>query len=92
MAKIVKDFKPCKKRGPVPRYPWGEWLDGQQWQLTRGEDFKSELVVMQDTIRKKAKKLGILVSVWYGDDDNSLVVQSRGKGKPKKRKKAKAKK
>jgi N-acetyl-anhydromuramyl-L-alanine amidase AmpD len=84
MAKVLKDFKPSRKRGPEPRYPWDDWFDGQQWLLTRDEDFKSTLVIMQDTIRKKAKKLKKRVSVWYGDEDGTLVVQCTGSIEEKK--------
>jgi hypothetical protein len=37
MAKILKDSVfPTRTRS---KHPWDEWLDGQVWQLTEGEDF-----------------------------------------------------
>lgn len=35
-------------------YPWDEWLDGDVWQLTSGEDFDGHPLMMERIIRTRA--------------------------------------
>jgi len=35
-------------------YPWDEWLDGDIWQLTQGEDFDTHPLMMERIIRTRA--------------------------------------
>lgn len=35
-------------------YPWDDWLDGDIWRLTRGEDFEPHPLMMERVIRTRA--------------------------------------
>jgi hypothetical protein len=35
-------------------YPWEQWLDGDIWQLTEGEDFQTHPLMMERIIRTRA--------------------------------------
>lgn len=42
-------------------YPWEEWLDGDIWQLTEGEDFNTHPLMMERIIRTRATARGAKV-------------------------------
>ena len=42
-------------------YPWSEWLDGDIWQLTEGEDFQTHPLMMERIIRTRATGRGAKV-------------------------------
>jgi len=86
MAKILKDFKPPKRKaGRRPLYPWAKWLDGKTRRLVKGTDFNCELATMDDNARKAADVRGLKVHVWREPDNKppSLVLQSFKVNKPK---------
>ena len=60
-------------------YPWDEWLNGDVWQLYKGEDFRSRTTTILANARAQARKRGGSVrsrSVREGDRE-SLVIQFR---------------
>ena len=38
------------------RYPWDEWLDGDPWQLVRGEDYDAKTATLISNARVQADK------------------------------------
>ena len=42
-------------------YPWTTWLDGDIWQLTKGEDFGAHPLMMERIIRTRATGRGAKV-------------------------------
>jgi hypothetical protein len=44
--------------GGQPRYPWEHWLDGQVWQLAKGDDYTSKAATVIANARTQAKRRG----------------------------------
>lgn len=42
-------------------YPWHRWLDGQAWELRRGEDFRCSLESFRSTCNRTARERGCRV-------------------------------
>jgi hypothetical protein len=59
------------------RYPWDEWLDGNVWELVRGEDFQAKLTTFRANAQGQAKKRGGRVRSKAADADgrDTLVIQ-----------------
>lgn len=81
MAKVLKDYRPPSY---ASEYPWDQWLNGEQWLVTKGQDFESTIRSFSVSVRKAAAKRGMGVSVTtYVDpethtkDENSLVIQAK---------------
>lgn len=58
MAKVVESHGAFRK---YQRYPWDEWLDGQQRELKMGKDFFVAPITVQRQALKTCKRLGIRV-------------------------------
>jgi hypothetical protein len=74
MSKIVSAFPQGNKRAPL--YPFDEWLDGNIYELERGED-KDFLVSpegIRSSIHNYAKRNGIRVRTKIRE--NSVFVQA----------------
>lgn len=72
MAQVVTGkFEFRKTRGI---YAWEQWLDGQAWKLTRGEDFKVEPTTFRLSVYQAAKRYGVKVHTSVQGKD--LVVQA----------------
>ena len=57
------------------KYPWRQWLNGQIWQLHKGEDFHVTIPSMILALNDAARRKGLLASsVPYGD--NVLFIQA----------------
>ena len=59
------------------RYPWDEWLNGEVWQLFKGEDYTSKTATILSNARIQAKRLGGSVRTRTLTDEGreSLVLQ-----------------
>jgi len=58
-------------------YPWTTWLDGDIWQLTKGEDFGAHPLMMERIIRTRATGRGAKVQLRHqplGDDPSFGVI------------------
>ena len=66
-------------RADKATYPWSEWLDGDIWQLTVGEDFSTHPLMMERIIRTRATGRGAKVRLRHeplnGDDFGVIVLQ-----------------
>jgi hypothetical protein len=67
------------------RYPWDEYLDGDVWELTVGEDFTSKLSTFRMNAKVQAKKRGgnVRSTLQHGEGGgpDKLVIQFfRGNG------------
>jgi hypothetical protein len=60
-------------------YPWDEWLDGDIWQLTQGEDFDPHPLMMERIIRTRATGKGAKVKLRHqplnGEPFGILILQ-----------------
>lgn len=82
MAKTLDKYTPKRKTpGPVPKYPWDKWLDGQIWVLEKGipasgsrrkGDFTCEVATMADNVRKTARRRGYGCTVH--EEDAKVVI------------------
>ena len=74
MARKLESF-------PAPfgtRYPWGEWLDGSDWELVRGDDYNSRTSSLRANAQIQAKKRGGRVrskSAKVPDGREAIVIQ-----------------
>jgi hypothetical protein len=67
-------------RGSVQsRYAWDELLDGDPWELVRGEDFDSKPSTLIASARAQAKRRGgnIRTRILTEDDRETVVLQFR---------------
>ena len=76
MAHILDTFP--DDGGPMNgrvQYPWGDWLDGQVWQLNRGVDFSSTPAEFRSQVYAAARrhKVSVRCAVL---DSNILVIQA----------------
>ena len=77
MARTVKEM-PASTRGS--KYPWGDWFDGQVWELTPGKDFDCNVDSMRQQAYQAAGAAG--VSVTTRERDEKLYIQTtKKKGK-----------
>lgn len=54
MAKALDRFPAL----PTQRYPWDQLMNGQVWQLTRGEDYTAKTPTVLANARAQAKRRG----------------------------------
>lgn len=80
------------------QYPWDQWLDGDIWQLTQGEDFMTHPLMMERIIRTRATTRQAKVRLRHlpinGDKDNPfgvIIIQRTDKDGPAEVRKAEAK-
>jgi hypothetical protein len=45
------------------KYPWAEWLDGDAWELVRGEDFTVTTSSLKTVIHQAASRAGLVATV-----------------------------
>ena len=65
-----------QRRTNGQRYPWEQWLDGQIWELTRGEDFSSKPETFRRSVYLAAERIDKKVLTRVMGD--RLVVQAIG--------------
>lgn len=58
MAQVVSIERFEKNRGHHSIYPWSQWLDGQPWELTRGEDFRISIHSFRTMAARAARQKG----------------------------------
>ncbi len=56
------------------RYPWNQWLDGQIWKLTRGEDFMRSPSAVRAAAWSYARYRHWKISCSV-PDNNTLIIQ-----------------
>jgi len=79
------------------QYPWDQWLDGDIWQLTQGEDFMTHPLMMERIIRTRATTRQAKVRLRHqplhegnGDPFGILIIQRTDRIGPADAKKAEA--
>lgn len=73
MAKLLETFE--FTRGSAPKYPIDQWLDGNIWELKRGEDFDVKTTTLRARLSRAAKAKGMKVSAKVVDED-TFVIQA----------------
>lgn len=63
-----------RKIGRPSKYPWVEWLDGEEHILIRGRDFDLNVETMRISALQAARKLGIDDLRTKVEDDDTLIV------------------
>lgn len=72
MAKKLKNFE--FRTNARDSMPWEEWLDGNIWQLTKGEDFDRSVESIRSGAFVKAKAMGLKVRTSV--KENTIVIQA----------------
>ena len=75
MSTILDSFPAGAPGGAKPKYPWGEWLDGRVWRLTRGFDFDCTIQSFRVMVHKSARDRGMKVRTVF-DGEDAIVVQA----------------
>lgn len=75
MARTLEQFPTLATQ----RYPWAEWLNGEVWQLFKGEDYTSKSSTVLSNARTQAKRLGgaVRTRTLVEEGRESLVIQYR---------------
>ena len=75
MAKALDHFPAL----PTQRYPWDQLMNGQVWQLTRGEDYDAKTLTVLANARAQAKRRGGTLRTRMLTDagNEQLVLQFR---------------
>jgi hypothetical protein len=73
MARTLKTYVRTKLAGRPVKYPWKMWLNGQIWEISKG-DITSSLVSFVDLARKTARKMGLKRSVYIDKIKGKNVV------------------
>ena len=71
MARKIETFPEGRR---ASRYPLGEWLDGDPWELVRGEDFEQTTTSMRSLLRTAAKQRGMRVRSRVQTDGDREVI------------------
>jgi hypothetical protein len=66
--------------GTDPKYPFAEWLNGQQWNLRRGRDFWGPPWALAKRIRGSANARGVKVELNYSDQGSTMDVRAVPRG------------
>lgn len=56
--RLRAEYKEQELSGRPPKYPWGEWFNGEVWELVKGEDFDSEPKSFRVHAHRTAKEYG----------------------------------
>lgn len=75
MSKVVDGF-PGNCKGRITRYPWDQWLDGQTWELTPGEDFGTSVATFRRVLHSAATARGRKYITRL--NDGKLYIQAIG--------------
>jgi hypothetical protein len=78
MARKLESFP----ASPTRRYPWDEWLNGDVWQIVRGEDYSARTTTVLSNARLQARRLGgsVRARTLVDSGRESLVLQFRRSG------------
>jgi hypothetical protein len=99
MAEKLKTFDFDKTQSELTTsekavYPWEDWLDGDVWQLTYGEDFSTHPLMMERIIRTRATGRKAKVRLRHlphnGDQWGVIVLQRTDVPGPTQRKRDEA--
>jgi hypothetical protein len=87
MADKLKDFDWSQPSNITPEgtdkvvYPWEEWLDGDIWQITEGDDFTTHPLMMERIIRTRATARGAKVRLRHqpinGNSPFGVIILQR---------------
>jgi hypothetical protein len=73
LARKLEEFPTAASR----RYPWDEWLNGDVWQLDRGDDYSAKTTTVMSNARARARQMGGVVRTRTvtADGRESIIVQ-----------------
>lgn len=75
MAKVV-EAPASWARTRKSKYDWDQWLDGQCWELTKGEDYTVSTTVLRSAANSAAKTRGLEVDFRTFDNGASVKLKS----------------
>ena len=77
MARKLEAFPDDVPGGGTRRYPWGEWTDGDVWEIRRGQDYDVESEHMRVNLHLKAEALSrkVRTKKFRDEDGERLVFQ-----------------
>ncbi len=62
--------------GVAPKYPWAEWLNGNEWTLVKGRDYWDDNAAMRRRVQSAANARRIKVVI-DGSDPRFLRVKAQ---------------
>ena len=74
MAKQIEEYN-FIQGGPKLKYDWGQWLDGNIWELKRPDDFQGNTQSVRTMAQRTGLQRGFKVRTSVVDDD-TLVIQA----------------
>tara|TARA_R100001230_G_C5544659_1_gene74241 strand:- start:84 stop:563 length:480 start_codon:yes stop_codon:yes gene_type:complete len=74
MAKVLSEFPHENAAGRPSVYPWDQWLDGQPWMLTIGEDYKTTTRQFRGAAEAAARRKGLWIR--GAVQQNGIVIQA----------------
>ena len=72
MARTLKEWP--RKNSGGSKYPWGKWLNGQMWELTRKKDFDCTAASFRTTAISYARTRGWKIRTSM-PSKNTIAVQ-----------------
>jgi hypothetical protein len=76
MAVQLEQMPGAGGRTPRDSYPWDQWLNGNRWHLTRGEDYQVATLALRAYVYRKARAIGITVSTVRDLDGNGISIEA----------------
>jgi uncharacterized protein YwgA len=58
------------------KYPWSQWLDGQTWRLSNGDDFRVKPTTLVGYAKKAAKERGLALDSKI-ESETTVVLRAR---------------
>jgi hypothetical protein len=80
MATIVDEIPPAE-RGAA-KYPWDEWLNGQNWKLVRGIDFQVPTATFRSGAASIGRRRGLAVKTRVIGNDVYVCATAPTEGRP----------
>lgn len=75
MARKLPRFPDELLSRTTQRYPWDEWLDGDVWELTKGEDYTIKTKSIRTTAQQAAREKGGRAKCAEADNGDKLILQ-----------------
>lgn len=75
MATTLDEYD-FRHRGPIPKYPWREWLDGRIWKIVKGKDYEISTQQMRNSVAGAAARQGKAIRTEVVDDGKAIVFQA----------------
>lgn len=76
MATRVEQLPGVGGRTPHDAYPWGQWLNGDAWHLSRGSDYAVATTAIRAYAYRAARAAGCIVRTVRDRDGEGITLQA----------------